>query len=107
MEGATVAGADTSCMYVQLCCLQVGVSASKHLSGTPGAKDFSEVIARAQQLPGFSHEPEAKEVTVGFGHQATLGAGEASGFVWPRVWFAVASAMSHAIASATSLRPRR
>ncbi|WIA19985.1 hypothetical protein OEZ85_005859 [Tetradesmus obliquus] len=56
---------------------EVGVSASKHLSGTPGAKDFSEVIARAQQLPGFSHEPEAKEVTVGFGHQATLGAASA------------------------------
>jgi hypothetical protein len=53
------------------------VAASKHLPGTPGAKDFSAVIKRAQELPGFTHEPEAKMVTVGFGHEATLGAGTA------------------------------
>jgi hydroxylamine reductase len=56
--------------------VQVGVSASKHLPGTPGAKDFSAVIKRAQELPGFTHEPEPKMVTVGFGHEATLGAGD-------------------------------
>lgn len=53
---------------------EVGVSASRHLAGTSGRKDFSAVIKRAQELPGFSHEPEPKFVTVGFGHEATLGA---------------------------------
>lgn len=53
---------------------EVGVAASKHIGGAPGHKDFSEVISRALQLPGFTHEPEPKYVTVGFGHNATLGA---------------------------------
>ncbi|KAI8475555.1 MAG: hybrid-cluster protein [Monoraphidium minutum] len=50
---------------------EVGVAGSPHLP----TKDFSAVIARAQQLPGFSFEPEEpKFVTTGFGHEATLGA---------------------------------
>ncbi|KAF6257770.1 Prismane-like protein [Scenedesmus sp. NREL 46B-D3] len=56
---------------------EVGVAASKHLPGTPGAKDFSAVIKRAQELPGFTHEPKPKMVTVGFAHEATLGAAAA------------------------------
>lgn len=44
-------------------------------------KDFSAVIKRAQQLPGFTEAQVAgipeKQVTVGFGHNAVLGvAGE-------------------------------
>ncbi|KAF8063050.1 hcp [Scenedesmus sp. PABB004] len=49
---------------------EVGVSASAHLA----KKDFSAVIAKALEMPGFTHEPEPKFVTVGFGHKATLGA---------------------------------
>ncbi len=50
---------------------EVGVVASKHLAG----KDFSEVIARAQQLPGFTFEPEQPTfVTTGWGHATVLGA---------------------------------
>jgi hydroxylamine reductase len=33
---------------------EVGVSGSPHL----GTKDFGALIARAQELPGFTHEPE-------------------------------------------------
>jgi len=51
---------------------EVGVAASAHISGPN--KDFSAVIERALQLPGFTHEPEPKYVTVGFGHETTLGA---------------------------------
>ena len=50
---------------------EVGVAASRHLP----TKDFSDVIAKAQELPGFTFEPEEHHyVTVGFGHEATLGA---------------------------------
>jgi hydroxylamine reductase len=35
------------------------------------------VVQKALELPGFSHEPEPKFVTVGFGHQTTLGAAAA------------------------------
>lgn len=49
---------------------EVGVQASQHLPGT----DYSAVVQKALELPGFSHEPEPKFVTVGFGHQTTLGA---------------------------------
>jgi hydroxylamine reductase len=49
---------------------EVGVAASAHLPGT----DYSAVVQKALELPGFSHEPEPKHVTVGFGHQTTLGA---------------------------------
>ncbi len=60
---------------------EVGVAASAHLPGT----DYSAVVQKALEMPGFSHEPaEAKYVTVGFGHQTTLGAageGERGG-VW-------------------------
>jgi len=53
------------------------VAASAHIPN----KDFSAVIERAQQLPGFTHEPEPKFVTAGFGHETTLGA---AGAVGPR-----------------------
>jgi hydroxylamine reductase (hybrid-cluster protein) len=49
---------------------EVGVVASEHLPGT----DYSAVVQKALELPGFSHEPEPKFVTVGFGHETTLGA---------------------------------
>lgn len=45
--------------------------------GHIGGKDFSAVIERAQELPGFSEAQAAaaqkKTVTVGFGHNAVLG----------------------------------
>ncbi len=58
---------------------EVGVAAATHLAdpaGRPGMqKDFSAVIQRALELPGFTHEPsDPKFVTVGFGRHATLGA---------------------------------
>jgi hydroxylamine reductase len=63
--------------YVLVCCAdrmfttgEVGVQASQHLPST----DYSAVVQKALELPGFSHEPEPKFVTVGFGHQTTLGA---------------------------------
>jgi hypothetical protein len=38
-------------------------------------KDFTPLVEAALQLPGFTYEPEEhKHVTVGFGHEATLGA---------------------------------
>jgi hypothetical protein len=52
---------------------EVGVADATHLP----TKDFSPVIARALELPGFTYEPpeeQAQYVTVGFGHEATLGA---------------------------------
>jgi len=49
---------------------EVGVAASQHLPTT----DYSDVVQKALEMPGFSHEPEPKFVTVGFGHQTTLGA---------------------------------
>lgn len=54
---------------------EVGVVASEHLPGT----DYSAVVQKALELPGFSHEPEPKFVTVGFGHETTLGA---AGVCW-------------------------
>ena len=40
----------------------------KHVEGW----DFSEVIEKAQELPGFSENP-GKEILTGFGHNAVLG----------------------------------
>ena len=37
-----------------------------------GHKDFSEVIAKALSLPGFTEDETPKEIMVGFGHNATL-----------------------------------
>ncbi|MDR7856862.1 hydroxylamine reductase [Tissierella sp.] len=37
-----------------------------------GTKDFSEIINTALALGGFKEDEEAKEILVGFGHQATL-----------------------------------
>jgi hydroxylamine reductase len=51
---------------------EVGVAGSPHI-GT--AKDFSPLIAKALEMPGFTEEPaEPKFVTTGFAHNATLGA---------------------------------
>lgn len=42
--------------------------------GAGGAKDFSALIAKAQEMPGFTYEPEEhKTVLTGFGHNAVLG----------------------------------
>jgi hypothetical protein len=49
---------------------EVGVAASAHIPDT----NYSAVVQKALEMPGFSHEPEPKFVTVGFGHQTTLGA---------------------------------
>jgi hydroxylamine reductase (hybrid-cluster protein) len=53
--------------------VQTGVAGVEHIKG----KDFSPVVARALELPGFTAEGAAaipaKEVTVGFGHKAVLG----------------------------------
>jgi len=38
-----------------------------------GTIDFTPVIQKAQELPGFSEESSYKEVTTGFGHNAVLG----------------------------------
>lgn len=76
--------ADTLCSGSVLtavcwCCLsadrlfttgEVGVTASAHIPNT----DYSAVVQKALEMPGFSYEPEPKFVTVGFGHQTTLGA---------------------------------
>jgi hypothetical protein len=57
---------------------EVGVAGSPHIGGGPDggpAKDFSPLIARALEMPGFTEEPaEPKTVTTGFAHNATLGA---------------------------------
>ncbi|KMT20992.1 hydroxylamine reductase [Clostridium cylindrosporum] len=37
-----------------------------------GTKDFSEIIEKALQLGGFEEDEEPHEITVGFGHHATL-----------------------------------
>lgn len=52
---------------------EVGVAGSPHLA----TKDFSPLIAKALEMPGFTYAPpeaEAKFVTTGFGHNATLAA---------------------------------
>lgn len=59
---------------------ETGVSGVTHVAGAhaiAGHKDFSAVIKRAKELPGFSQAacsawPKKKDVTVGFGHNAVL-----------------------------------
>ena len=57
-----------------MCCAQTGLSGIHHIAD----KDFSAVIKRAQELPGFSEEDIAafphKEVNVGYAHNTVLGA---------------------------------
>jgi hydroxylamine reductase len=63
-------------------CLQTGVSGVSHLH----TKDFSAVIARALELPGFTTDNMAQHaapgnikresVTAGFGHHAVLSAAD-------------------------------
>lgn len=60
---------------------EVGWSGVPHIEGEMGkTKDYSKVIEKAQELPGFEWEPEeseAKFVTTGFARNAVLGvAGE-------------------------------
>ncbi|GAB4824201.1 hypothetical protein N2152v2_011247 [Parachlorella kessleri] len=54
---------------------EVGFGGVNHIAGKPGdTKDYSRVIAAAQQQPGFTHEPEEpKFVTTGFARNAVLG----------------------------------
>ena len=40
--------------------------------GKDGQKDFSEIIEKALELGGFEEDQEPHEITVGFGHHATL-----------------------------------
>ena len=47
---------------------QVGWPGVRHIDGW----DFSEVIAKAQALPGFPENP-GQEILTGFGHNAVLG----------------------------------
>lgn len=64
---------------------EVGVAASAHIPDT----NYSAVVQKALEMPGFSHEPEPKFVTVGFGHQTTLGAaggGPGSVLLLRRFW---------------------
>lgn len=50
----------------------VGYPGVAHISGS----DFSTVIDRALELPGFSEDVEGKNVTVGFGRNAVLSVAE-------------------------------
>ena len=51
----------------------VGWEGLKHISNDEnGYKDFSEIINKALELGGFEKDEEVKEITVGFGHKATL-----------------------------------
>ena len=45
--------------------------------GKDGKKDFSEIIEKALELGGFEEDQEPHEITVGFGHHATLSNAEA------------------------------
>ncbi len=47
----------------------VGWPGVKHIAG----KDFTEVIEKALEMPGFSEDQEGKSVMVGFGHNAVMG----------------------------------
>lgn len=61
------------------------MAASAHIPDT----NYSAVVQKALEMPGFSHEPEPKFVTVGFGHQTTLGAaggGPGSVLLLRRFW---------------------
>ena len=42
----------------------------------PDRRDFSELIAKAVAMGGFAADEPGKTITVGFGHQAVLGAAE-------------------------------
>ncbi|EFN59446.1 hypothetical protein CHLNCDRAFT_29581 [Chlorella variabilis] len=60
---------------------EVGWAGVRHIEGEMGrTKDYSALISKAQELPGFEYEPpesEAKFVTTGFARNAVLGvAGE-------------------------------
>ena len=51
----------------------VGWDGIKYIEKKPdGEKDFSEIIKQSLELGGFTEEQEAKEILVGFGHEATL-----------------------------------
>jgi hydroxylamine reductase len=45
----------------------------QHISSVNGTKDFSPVISRAVGAGGFSQDIPAKNIVVGFGHNAVLG----------------------------------
>ena len=51
----------------------VGWDGIKYIEKKPdGEKDFSEIIKQSLELGGFTEEQEAKEILVGFGHEAAL-----------------------------------
>lgn len=56
----------------------VGWDGIQHIETTAdGKKDFSKIINKALELGGFKEDEEEKEITVGFGHNATLSNAEA------------------------------
>ena len=51
----------------------VGWEDIKHVyTDETGKKDFTEMIEKAIELGGYEEDQEVQEITVGFGHQATL-----------------------------------
>ena len=53
-----------------------GLVAWPGVTHIPERKDFSQLIAKAVELGGFAADEAGKTITVGFGHQAVLGAAE-------------------------------
>ncbi len=52
----------------------VGWDGVKHIGKKEnGEKDFSEIIAQARALGGYTEDQAPKEILVGFGHEAALG----------------------------------
>jgi hydroxylamine reductase len=45
-----------------------------YIEARSGKKDFSDVIAKAKSLGGFAEDNKEKDITVGFAHNAVLGA---------------------------------
>ncbi len=44
----------------------------EHIDAKDGKKDFSSVINKALELPGFANDTEGKNITIGFGHNAVM-----------------------------------
>jgi len=50
----------------------VGWPGINHIMETGGKKDYSDIIEKALELGGFDKDEEAKNILVGFGHNAVL-----------------------------------
>ena len=53
-----------------------GLVAWPGVTHIPDRKDFSLLIAKAVEMGGFPVDEPGKTITVGFGHQAVLGAAD-------------------------------